>query len=292
MASHGGRVPRTSAALRALPGVGPYTAAAIASQAYHEPVGVVDGNVARVLSRHRAVAADIKSPRGAAVLQAASTALAAATPPPFSPGDLNQALMELGALVCHPRAPLCGECPIQTSCAARALAANNATTTAAAAAATSTPPKASCPLCVPVNSVAGDAVWAALPCIAPKKAPLREAYVAVLLVSLDADLPRFWLQQRPSDGLLANMWTFPHALLADGGGGGGGSSVPPAEAAAAALLAAWAPGPPPPIEWLPRPVAHVFSHRHHTYTVGRVLLPPGAPLVAQLAPFGSVICVY
>jgi A/G-specific adenine glycosylase len=114
---HGGAFPRTLAELRALPGVGEYTAAAVGSIAFGIPAPVVDGNVVRLLARHGAIRGDPS--RGAprrAVHEAAARALARR-----APGDHNQAMMELGATVCLPRAPRCGECPLGGSCRARAL---------------------------------------------------------------------------------------------------------------------------------------------------------------------------
>lgn len=117
VARHGGRFPRGLEDALALPGVGRYTAGAVLSIAYSLPVPVVDGNVARVLSRLLL----IEDPRTAASrrrLWGAATALVEASPD--APGDLNQALMELGATVCLPRRPACGACPVSRRCAARA----------------------------------------------------------------------------------------------------------------------------------------------------------------------------
>ena len=112
----GGGWPRDAAGLRALPGVGPYTAAAVASIAFGEPVPVVDGNVVRVLARVLALEADPTRGAGArAIRQAAGELL-----DPGAPGDANQALMELGALVCRPREARCAECPLAPACRARA----------------------------------------------------------------------------------------------------------------------------------------------------------------------------
>jgi A/G-specific adenine glycosylase len=106
---HAGRFPESAAKLRALPGIGRYTAAAIASIAYGEPVAVVDGNLERMLGR---VAGRHLS--GEDVWQAAHTWL-----DPKRPGDFNQAMMELGALVCLPREPKCLMCPMVSLCATR-----------------------------------------------------------------------------------------------------------------------------------------------------------------------------
>jgi A/G-specific adenine glycosylase len=112
---HGG-LPASLDALRALPGFGPYTAGAVASIAFAIPAAAVDGNVARVLSRLFLVAGD---PAGART-RARLWALAAALVDPERPGDLNQALMDLGATHCGRSAPACDRCPVAPLCAARA----------------------------------------------------------------------------------------------------------------------------------------------------------------------------
>ena len=117
VARHRGRFPRSLEDALALPGIGRYTAGAILSIAYSLPFPVVDGNVARVLSRLLL----IEDPRPAASrrrLWGAAAALVEASP--TAPGDLNQALMELGATVCTPKRPACGACPVSRRCAARA----------------------------------------------------------------------------------------------------------------------------------------------------------------------------
>jgi A/G-specific adenine glycosylase len=106
---HAGKFPATEEELRMLPGIGRYTAAAIASIAFDEPVAVVDGNVERVLQR-------VSGQRLAAekLWTAANHLLDAKRP-----GDFNQAMMELGAVVCTPRAPGCLTCPVVELCATR-----------------------------------------------------------------------------------------------------------------------------------------------------------------------------
>ena len=114
--AHGGAVPADRASLRALPGVGPYTAGAIASLAHDRAEPMVDGNVTRVLLRiagRDGAAGEAGTDRWAwdrsgELVRAAS-----------SPGDLNESLMELGATVCTPRAPRCAACPVSDRCAAR-----------------------------------------------------------------------------------------------------------------------------------------------------------------------------
>lgn len=114
VARYGGRLPDTAAELRSLPGIGRYTAGAIASMAFDRREPLVDGNVARVLARLFAVEEDVKSAAG----QGRLWQLAAALVPADAPGDFNQALMELGATVCAPAAPRCAGCPLAASCRA------------------------------------------------------------------------------------------------------------------------------------------------------------------------------
>ncbi|MDR1817035.1 MAG: A/G-specific adenine glycosylase [Puniceicoccales bacterium] len=107
--------PHSAAAWRKLPGVGGYTAAAIASIAQGEPVAVVDGNVVRVLARLTAEPAVFKDNGDAAKFFAP---LAGRVLSPAHPGEHNQAMMDLGALICRPQKPLCSECPVSRFCAA------------------------------------------------------------------------------------------------------------------------------------------------------------------------------
>ena len=115
---HGGRLPRGREALLALPGIGRYTAGAILSIAHRLPEPVLDGNVERVLCRLHGVRGDPRRPAVRRRLWDAARALVLAAPE--APGDLNEALMELGAMLCTPAAPRCGECPVARACAARA----------------------------------------------------------------------------------------------------------------------------------------------------------------------------
>jgi A/G-specific adenine glycosylase len=114
---HKAKMPITSQALRLLPGIGPYTAAAIASIAHGEAVAVVDGNVERVLCRLSGWEADGRT--GAAALKREIDGLATQLVDPDQPGDFNQAMMELGATVCLPRNPQCLVCPLALDCKTR-----------------------------------------------------------------------------------------------------------------------------------------------------------------------------
>ena len=112
---HGGVFPRTAAGMRALPGVGPYTAAAVAAICYDEPAVVVDGNVERVMARLFAVEALLPGAKPELVR------LAGLVTPTVRPGDYAQAVMDLGATICTPRNPACGICPLLGICEAQRL---------------------------------------------------------------------------------------------------------------------------------------------------------------------------
>jgi A/G-specific adenine glycosylase len=114
VAQAGGQFPNTAAALKKLPGIGDYTAAAIASFAFGEVVAVVDGNVFRVLARIFAIALDITSPTGKKYFTEKANKLIA----PDQPGEFNQALMEFGATHCTPRNPKCETCVFAKQCQA------------------------------------------------------------------------------------------------------------------------------------------------------------------------------
>ncbi len=115
VALHNGVFPATEAEALALPGVGKYTAAAILSMAYGQRLAVLDGNVARVLARLQAIRGDLRAGIRWKELQKSAKALLA----PKSPGDWNQAMMELGAILCTPRSPQCLLCPVREFCEAR-----------------------------------------------------------------------------------------------------------------------------------------------------------------------------
>jgi len=175
---HGGVVPSDPELFRALPGVGEYTAGAVGSIAFGHPVPAVDGNVRRVFARLMDEPAPTPSQ-----LRGWATALL----DPEAPGDSNQALMELGATVCTPKAPRCGGCPIAAGCAARA---------------------------------AGTVQDRPLP---KRRATVREVEwgVVALIDTLPDrhDHPLTLLRRRPEEGLLGGMWEFPSVEGDEGGGG-------------------------------------------------------------------------
>ena len=109
---HGGHFPSSEAELRRLPGIGDYTAAAIAAIAFGEPAAVVDGNVERVIARLFAIATPLPAAK------AAIRERAAVLTPYSRPGDHAQAMMDLGATICTPKKPACAFCPVQNACQA------------------------------------------------------------------------------------------------------------------------------------------------------------------------------
>lgn len=165
---YGGRVPDAPAAFRALPGVGRYTAGAVMSIAFGHAEPVVDGNVRRVFARWT----DEPEPRDADLWR-----LAEALVPGERPGDLNQASMELGALVCTPRRPRCESCPVRAFCAAYAAGTQEQRP-------------------------------------APKRAkPLPHEDTAVAVTEHQG---RLLLVRRPVDARLGGMWAFPFAIRGRG----------------------------------------------------------------------------
>ncbi|HTV83662.1 MAG TPA: A/G-specific adenine glycosylase [Acidobacteriaceae bacterium] len=114
MAEYKGQIPRTATELSRLPGIGVYTAAAVASIAFSEPVAAVDGNVERVLTRYLGCEPVRGAARSGHLRQEAMRLV-----DPKRPGDFNQAMMELGATVCLPKGPLCLKCPVHAGCITR-----------------------------------------------------------------------------------------------------------------------------------------------------------------------------
>ena len=154
--------------LRKLPGVGQYTAGAVASIGFGEIVPAVDGNVRRVLAR----LFDKREPRARWLNR-----IAAELVDKDRPGDWNQALMELGAMICSPKNPRCEDCPVQLWCTAHEQGTQ------------------------------------ALSPAGVRRVPARE--ISFLLVILQTEEGEVMLVQRPPEGLLAGMWAFPEQELAE-----------------------------------------------------------------------------
>ncbi|KAL8143798.1 hypothetical protein V2J09_016830 [Rumex salicifolius] len=183
----GGRFPRTVSTLRKIPGIGDYTAGAIASIAFNEAVPVVDGNVVRVLARIKAIS---DNPKDKLVVKGK---LAEQLVDRCRPGDFNQALMELGATLCTPTSPSCSACPISGHCQANSL-----------------------------FQLCSSSVVTNYPQKVIKTKQRHEfSVVCVLEISnpLDGSVRSsssnhyYPLLKRPEEGLLAGLWEFPSVLL-------------------------------------------------------------------------------
>jgi A/G-specific adenine glycosylase len=173
VAEYNGALPPDLASLQRLPGVGRYTAGAIASLAFGLDAPTVDGNIRRVLARAFDVSEPARSPQGERRLWE----LAAAHLPLGQAGDYNQALMDLGAMVCTPRQPRCADCPVANFCQAYALGVQQQRPVRA--------PKRA----VPHLTVTAAVIW-------------RDGLVLIA--------------RRPPDGLLGGLWEFPGGKVQDG----------------------------------------------------------------------------
>ncbi|XP_069843469.1 adenine DNA glycosylase-like isoform X4 [Dipodomys merriami] len=278
----GGHVPRTAETLqKLLPGVGRYTAGAIASIAFGQATGVVDGNVIRVLCRVRAIGADSSSTFVSQQLWSLVQQLV----DPARPGDFNQAAMELGATVCTPQRPLCSQCPIQDLCWARQKVEQEQLSVSQSLPGSPdveecAPNPGQCQLCPPPSEPWDPTMGVTnFPRKATRKPPREECSAICVL-----EQPRaqggacFLLVQRPNSGLLAGLWEFPSITL--------NPSEQHQRKAKALLqeLKSWV-GPLPATS-LRRlgEVIHTFSHIKLTYLVYGVTLegqtpktlPPGA----------------
>ena len=160
------KLPETYEGLQELPGIGPYIAAAIASIAFGKAVPVVDGNVLRVMTRYWGLWDDITQGKTRTLI---FDSLGPHVPLD-RPGDFNQALMELGALICRPQSPSCETCPLQSSCVAHR-----------------------------------DSLQSDLP-VKKKKAPVPTHQIGVALIVHEG---KVWIQQRKETQMLGGLWEFP-----------------------------------------------------------------------------------
>lgn len=234
---YGGKVPDTKEQFSTLKGVGPYTAGAVMSIAFNRREPAVDGNVMRVLSRFFCIEEDIAKGSTRAMMERLQYELI----PEGRASDFNQALMELGALVCTPKSPQCLVCPVMERCAGRIEGKEET---------------------LPVKTKA--------------KPPRPERRACVLAVSGDG--ARVLLRKRPDSGLLAQMWELPHlefsaagwpqtmddAALGDALCGWLGGEL--GELAAGALRPAGPAG----------TAEHIFSHIRWSLRVHRFAVEPSA----------------
>ncbi|MFP7755252.1 A/G-specific adenine glycosylase [Thermodesulfobacteriota bacterium B35] len=170
---HHGKIPSEYEELLALPGIGPYTAAAIMSIAYNRPFPVLDANVQRVLARLMSLDLPLRSAGAQRLLRAEVARLMVEE----NPRMFNQAMMELGALVCKPRHPSCGQCPVREHC--RALA---------------------------------DDVVSERPLPQPRREKIRITMACVILCHRG----RIYIQKRLADDVWGGLWEFPGGRLKSG----------------------------------------------------------------------------
>ncbi len=168
----GGVFPETAAEWRTIPGVGPYTAAAIASICFNEPVAAVDGNVLRVISRYRDIQDPIDRPIGRKQVEA----FAAEWIHPTDAGTHNQAVMELGALICKPTSPRCSECPLESTCL----------------------------------NAKPDSGATPIPPIKQGKTKVKSVQLVFHVVTNGSHV---WMHQRPAAGIWGGLWEFPSQEL-------------------------------------------------------------------------------
>lgn len=173
-ASYGGTIPQTKAEITRLSGIGDYTSGAILSIAYNQQEPAIDGNVLRVFSRLYCIDGDI----ALVAVKQQIRQLVKQEIPQECPGDFNQALMDLGAMICIPKSPRCEACPLEHHCLAR---------------------KKGCEKQLPVKK--------------KKMPPVQMQLLAGVLQDGDS----FLLRRRPKSGLLAGMWEFPAVEIQAGG---------------------------------------------------------------------------
>lgn len=169
--NYGSQVPDQREDILKLKGVGPYTAGAVLSIAYGRPEPAVDGNVMRVLSRFLLITEDIMKVRTRTMMEEQIREMI----PALRAGDFNQALMELGALVCTPRAPQCLICPVMSRCQARL-----------------------------------EGLEEELPVRTRAKPPKPVYKLAAFIEGTGDKQGQFLIRKRPETGLLASMWELPH----------------------------------------------------------------------------------
>ena len=167
VARWGGKLPQNSKELLRLPGIGEYTAAAILSMAFAQPVAAIDGNVSRVMSRFFALRRPLGSPESLQQIRDQADHLLSRS----HPGHFNQAMMDLGAIVCTPRTPSCLSCPLRALCKAKGLGLQEQ-----------------------------------LP-VAKKRPALFHKHMTAAII-LDRK-KRVLVVQRPASGLLGGLWKFP-----------------------------------------------------------------------------------
>jgi len=161
---YGGELPSSVDKLKELPGFGPYTVAAVASIAFHRPIPLVDANVRRVMMRVLAIQEIVSTRHDERILRELATII-----PKKQPGHFNQAMMELGALICRSRSPICNQCPVRAFCKAYA-----------------------------------EGLQELIP--EPKVKIIKNIHAVLAIIIKNK---KVLIRQRPDKGLLAGLWEFP-----------------------------------------------------------------------------------
>ncbi|XP_047123244.1 adenine DNA glycosylase isoform X1 [Hydra vulgaris] len=255
-------MPKSSKSLvKELPGIGPYTASAIASIAFNEVCGVVDGNVIRVLTRIRMIGADSSSKAvNDFIWELANTIV-----DEERPGDFNQGMMELGATVCTPKSPQCSQCPLSTLCMSyKKFIIIKVTSKGIKCSKDGNIPNKkeeiidieniqSCKFCL-ADSTPWDSKLGVMnfPRKNKNKSPLAEEYDVAVIQNNN----KFLLVQRPNKGLLAGLWEFPLFLRTENSK----NEILSLQVEKRFSIK---------IEKIKEinTITHIFSHRHHTYHV-------------------------
>lgn len=168
---YGGKLPDDPVLVRALPGFGPYSTASVLSIAYDRPMVLIDANVRRLVMRLLAIQAPADVKQDGAIGDFLKSVL-----PSKRAGDFNQSLMEMGALVCRTKEPLCNTCPLKKGCKAYSKGVQEIIPT-------------------------------------PKKKIIKDVYAVIAVIE---DKGRYLIQQRPAKGLLADLWEFPGGKIDKG----------------------------------------------------------------------------
>lgn len=201
--SFASEIPSSVNELLKIPGIGPYTAGAISSIAFGKTEPIVDGNVIRVFSRIFALDYEV----GTKKMDEACWGLSAKVVDLVDPGNFNQALMELGALVCKPTSPDCSQCPLKSVCAAYCLAQNSENSSSVDIEDSHDGND--------INITPFEVTYF------PRKAPKKKPRQIILSVGVffqseekaDDIEHRYLMVRRPNRGLLANQWEFPNAIM-------------------------------------------------------------------------------
>lgn len=211
MENFNGKMPRTAHELEKIPGIGKYTAGAIASIAFGQKTPLVDGNVIRVLSRLRSIGADQKKPSITKLYWKLAGDLVA----PNFPGSFNQSLMELGAILCTAQNPQCSNCPVRTYCNAYKEVNSKKLFD-----------HKPCEICGELDDPSLKNSVTKYPKKTKKPSQRKETVsVCILEYSKEKEESYYLLVQRPSSGLLANLWEFPQVVTFREGEGDKGEEV-------------------------------------------------------------------